>query len=382
MKRLLIAAVMCLLVSANVLAKESEEFTSGNCKYTILDEGTVEFKLYQGADKQFEVPEEINGYKVTSIGRSAFGFANGLKSIKLPESINNITANPFMACKNVSFLISPDHPYLAIIDGALFSKPDKRLICCPDTQENYAVPDGIEIIGESAFFDCDSMKSITLPNSVTSIETAAFLNCDNLSSITLSENLTSLGNAVFSGCKGLANINLPESINNVKSNPFFECGNVNCIVSPNHAYFDVVDGVLFSKPDKRLIYCPNTKENYAVPDGIETIGDNAFSFCDGLISITLPDSVTSIGDMAFYGCENLSSITLPDSVTSIGNASFMGCRSLTNITLPNSVTNIHDTAFGACDNLTITVSRDSYAATYCEEHDLSYTYPDANDWLN
>ena len=258
MKKLLIAAVMCLLVSLNVLAEEPERFTSGNCEYTILDEGTVELWHYTGAnEEEFEVPEEVNGYKVTSIGKYAFGFPNILKSIKLPESINHIEGNSFMACKNISFLISPDHPYFAIIDG-----------------------------------------------------------------------------------------------------------------------------VLFTKPDKRLIYFPDTKENYVVPDGIQAIGNNAFFFCDGLISITLPDSVTNIGGMAFYSCENLSSITLPDSITSIGNGSFGGCVSLTSITLPDSVTSIEDYAFVGCNDLTITVSRDSYAATYCEEHDLSYTYPDSNDWLN
>ena len=29
----------------------------------------------------------------------------------------------------------------------------------------------------------------------------------------------------------------------------------------------------------------------------------------------------------------------------------------------------------------ITVEPDSYASDYCEEQQLQYTYPDANDWL-
>ena len=38
-----------------------------------------------------------------------------------------------------------------------------------------------------------------------------------------------------------------------------------------------------------------------IPDGVTSIGDWAFSRCEGLTSVTMPDSVTSIEDHAF--CE-------------------------------------------------------------------------------
>lgn len=44
------------------------------------------------------------------------------------------------------------------------------------------------------------------------------------------------------------------------------------------------------------------------PDGLTTIGYEAFAWCGNLTEITLPDSVTAIGDDAFYDCENLSAI--------------------------------------------------------------------------
>jgi hypothetical protein len=82
------------------------------------------------------------------------------------------------------------------------------------------------------------------------------------------------------------------------------------------------------------------------------IGDNAFSGCDSLTSVTLPDSVTSIGRYAFIGCGNLTSITIPNSVTSIGDGTFYSCNRLNSITIPNSVTSIGDSAFSGCDSLT------------------------------
>ena len=39
-----------------------------------------------------------------------------------------------------------------------------------------------------------------------------------------------------------------------------------------------------------------------------TIGEHAFSGCDGLTSVTIPNSVTSIGKGAFYGCNGLKTI--------------------------------------------------------------------------
>jgi hypothetical protein len=63
------------------------------------------------------------------------------------------------------------------------------------------------------------------------------------------------------------------------------------------------------------------------------IGDDAFSHCDALTSVTIPSSVMSIGDSAFFGCSGLTSVTIPSSVTNIGNFAFMECSSLIAITV-------------------------------------------------
>ena len=56
-----------------------------------------------------------------------------------------------------------------------------------------------------------------------------------------------------------------------------------------------------------------------------SIGDDAFSGCSGLTSVTIPNSVTSIGYDAFYGCSGLTSVTIPNSVTSIASNAFYNC---------------------------------------------------------
>ena len=87
---------------------------------------------------------------------------------------------------------------------------------------------------------------------------------------------------------------------------------------------------------------PATVTYGGVTYSVTKIGDNAFSYCSGLTSVTIPNSVTTIGSSAFAGCTGLTSVTIPNSITSIGNYTFSNCSSLASIEIPNSVTSIGD----------------------------------------
>lgn len=82
-----------------------------------------------------------------------------------------------------------------------------------------------------------------------------------------------------------------------------------------------------------------------IPEGVASIGSDAFGFCYDLISATIPASVTNFGDYAFYDCYNLSSVTLEDGLESIGEDAFEYCSTLPSIDIPGSVTNIGYAAF-------------------------------------
>jgi len=193
-------------------------------------------------------------------------------------------------------------------------------------------------IGNMAFYNCSNLTSVAIPDSVTTIGDWAFYDCSSLASVIIPDSVTSIGNSAFSKCSSLTSINVDDNNNNYKS----------------------VNGVLFSKDGKKLIAYPGGIEGcYSIPDSVTDIGDDAFSYCSSLTSVTIPDSVTSIGDWAFSGCSSLTSVTIPDSVTSIGNWAFSGCSSLTSVTIPDSVTIIGNRAFSFCSSLTSVTIPDS-----------------------
>ena len=115
-----------------------------------------------------------------------------------------------------------------------------------------------------------------------------------------------------------------------------------------------------------------------IPDGVTSIGNEAFYACRGLTSVTIPDGVMSIEDDAFRYCENLTSVTISDSVTSIGDRAFSSCSSLSSVTIPDSVTSIGDGAFSGCDDLAddsgLVIIRN--VLHHCKESMTSVTIPD------
>ncbi len=98
-----------------------------------------------------------------------------------------------------------------------------------------------------------------------------------------------------------------------------------------------------------------------IPNSVTSIGNKAFMYCSGLTSVTIGNSVTSIGEEAFCACTGLTSITIPNSVTNIGGNAFSYCTDLTSITIPNSVTNIGEEAFAGCYGLTLVTIGNSVA---------------------
>ena len=96
-----------------------------------------------------------------------------------------------------------------------------------------------------------------------------------------------------------------------------------------------------------------------VPTGVTSIGDDAFSYCQGLTSVTVPSGVTSIGARAFSYCFDLTEVAIADSVTSIDNNAFDSCWELARVKLPSGLTAIERNLFASCNSLSEVAIPDS-----------------------
>ena len=248
---------------------------------------------------------------VISFGYSAFDSCESLISVTIPNSVTRIDDRTFSSCTSLTSIeVSGNNKNYSSIDGVLFNKDKSWLITYPagKADSEYAIPNSVTSIGDSAFENCTSLTSVTIPDSVTSIGSGAFENCTSLKSIEVSEN------------------------------------------NKNYAS---IDGVLFNKDKSELVTYPagKTDSEYVIPNSVTSIGYSAFENCTSLTSVTIPGSVTSIDYSAFENCTSLTSVTIPNDVTSIGYGVFQGCTSLTSVTIPNSVTSIDSSAFSSCTSL-------------------------------
>lgn len=101
---------------------------------------------------------------------------------------------------------------------------------------------------------------------------------------------------------------------------------------------DTVESVVVPDTVKYIetfAYYPNTAyyvsslTKVTLPEGLETIGDNAFASAPGLSEINLPSTLKSIGERAFMNC-NIDNFTIPAGVEYIGanafNETYMAVR--------------------------------------------------------
>lgn len=129
-------------------------------------------------------------------------------------------------------------------------------------------------------------------------------------SVTLPDTIKSIGAFAFRDTK-VTSINLPNSLEDIGKGAFIGCNSITYRMSANHPTFAVIDGALYNKSQKKLIW---GKEGAAIPEGIKIIGDYAcYEVPDCGINqngIVLPSSIEEIGDYAFYG--NSYSIEFPN----------------------------------------------------------------------
>ena len=159
-------------------------------------------------------------------------------------------------------------------------------------------------VGDEAFCECSTLRSITLPNSVTELGGWAFFCCVYLEEATLSNRLKSIGDAAFSSCSILSNITLPQSLVHVGDSAFYGCSGM----SGYYGKFASADNRCLVIDNTLRHFAPKGLTEYVIADGITTIAHDAFYESLKLKSVTIPASVAKIEEYAFYYCESLRSV--------------------------------------------------------------------------
>ncbi len=242
-----------------------------------------------------------------------------------------------------------------IVDEVAFSSDMTRLIAFPHPNKiikSYTIPEGVTTIGEKAFESCTQVLEVIIPNSVTTIEDEAFYCSYQIKSLKIPDSVTHIGASAFSMIR-IESFHIPYNVK-ITGGYFISCPDLMTItLGKNHPHYIIVDNVLFSHDGKKLLRYPPARldTKYVVPDGVEIIGDYAFSGCSYLTEIIIPEGVTEIGERAFNFCSELYSVQFPKSLVSIVEEAFLDCTKLININLPRSVTIIGNNAFENCENL-------------------------------
>ncbi|MBQ7637498.1 MAG: leucine-rich repeat protein [Clostridia bacterium] len=271
---------------------------------------------------EIEIPEGV-----VSMGELVFHTCSNLERVVLPDSLETLGPKTFYHC---------DALYDVTLPSGLTSLPGSSFAYCSSLEE-IELPETLTSIGTSAFHSCSSLESIVIPQTVESLGSSAFAACTSLIDITIPSALTSIPSSCFSGCTALNDISLPDTVTSIGASAFSGCQAITEFSFPPSLL--TIENDAFKKTG--LV-------NVTLPNGLESIGLEAFYDCDGLISVYIPDSVTSIGVRCFQNCGALNNVRFSESMTVIPDACFHECKALSSFSIPASVTSIGGSAFTNC----------------------------------
>ena len=130
-----------------------------------------------------------------SIGDGAFRYCKSLTSLTLPSSLQSIGDGAFTRCTSLRSVIC--NKFYKVIGQMLLSSDGTKVIAYWGENSEVTIPEGVQSIGDSAFYGCKSLRSLTLPSSLQSIGNSAFYGCKSLRPLTLPSSLQSIGYWAF-----------------------------------------------------------------------------------------------------------------------------------------------------------------------------------------
>ena len=419
---LMLCLIMCIMTMATGSVysfAEDGDYEESEIEHTVeIGDNTLVYTIENGeitivgCDREgygfLEIPGEIDGYPVTTIGNGAFAWCLNI-SIKVPESVKKIKYGAFNDVSNVEYNGDAyGSPWGAraingyIEDGMVYTDNTKECLvgCSHAKTGELIIPEGVNSIECDAIYDIPGIIKVVIPSSVTSFNWNNFYSCSKVQTIEVdkkNECLTSVDGVLFSkdktdlitypeGKKGasykisdgverighmssnkyISEVVIPNSVTEIFDG-FYSCENLKKIsvgeninsiggsAFANTAYFNdeknwTDDGLLYI--DNYLISASYyTKKSIEIREGTKLIADDAFNDNENLVDVLFPHSLRYIGAYAFSGCNNLTNVEFRDGLKCIDDGTFGGCYNLTEISLPDSLEQVGNVAFAYCDNL-------------------------------
>ena len=115
--------------------------------------------------------------------------------------------------------------------------------------------------------------------------------------------------------------------------------------------FEFDGDAVYTNDKKRLVYCMSQEASFAIPEGVEIIGEMAFRGKKALKNIIIANSVKEIEHDAFYDCDELDNVYVPAGVKVVKSYAFAECDKLKKITFAGTPNKLSRHAFDDCDQL-------------------------------
>ncbi len=298
----------------------------------------------------FKFPETIEVLNTGALGAELFKGCKQLKTIELSSTVADIT-NVFDYCGSISEVKLPTDDsgnqlgYFKA-DGSVIYSTDGTEITyiLGDVPETFAIADGVTTLKSGVFAGKATLKKVIIPASVTAIEDRVFYDCIGLETVEFAENsaLDTIGEWAFRNCVSLKSIAIPSKVTKLNGYTFYNCKSLEKVTLPEKLthigyYFYTYYGVETTGNDGGFVFahCENLKE-INIPESVQWIQNYSFLNCKSLTEITLNANDKQVGEGAFANCSSLKKVTLGANIKTLPSKLFINCTSLESVVGANS----------------------------------------------
>lgn len=340
--------------TVTVFASDSPmAYTDGPYQFILNADNTATITKYTGKENRITIPAQVaqgtQTYPVTKIGDRVFSnYRYVLTSVQIPDTVTEIGDNAFYNRTSLKSVTIQDNKTSRV------KKIGRQAFMYCNALTDISILDSVTEIGSESFYQCEKLDTVTIPEGITSVADGIFSYCYSLHTVTLPDSVTAIEERAFTGT-ALTQIHIPAKVTRIGTDAFSECFALSTITSDSESY-PAIDNVLYEKSangDYALIRYPSRREDpaFKIPNGVVKIETHAFDCCAYLASVKMPDSVVSIRTGAFMNCQKLQDIEFSCRITELPESVFENCTGLESIDIPEGITQIMDYAFAGCARL-------------------------------